>query len=89
MPVVNFTIPAALEKRVQKAVKERGFTSRAEFFRAAALREIERPAASEGSFENNPHIRSLVAAIDQEFVKKLGNRRLPSVREQFKRPTSR
>ena len=41
MSIVNFSIPTALENRVKAAVKERGFASKAEFFRNAAMQYLE------------------------------------------------
>lgn len=36
MSIINFSIPAQLNKKIQKTVKNKGFASRAEFFRFAA-----------------------------------------------------
>lgn len=40
MSVVNFSITNALAKNIEKVIKELGFSSRAEFFRAAAIHFI-------------------------------------------------
>ncbi len=37
MPMVNFSVPTVLERRINKTIKEKGFASKAEFFRYAAL----------------------------------------------------
>ena len=36
MAIVNFAIPATLEKQIKKTIKTKGFASKAEFFRFAA-----------------------------------------------------
>ncbi|HLD61007.1 MAG TPA: ribbon-helix-helix domain-containing protein [Patescibacteria group bacterium] len=37
MSIVNFSIPAKLDQQIKKTIKEKGFASKAEFFRFAAL----------------------------------------------------
>jgi hypothetical protein len=37
MPIINFAVPATLDKRINRTIKERGFASKAEFFRFAAI----------------------------------------------------
>lgn len=37
MSIVNFAIPKNLDKRVRDVIKHKGFASRAEFFRFAAI----------------------------------------------------
>lgn len=37
MAIVNFSIPTVLNKRVAHAIKQKGFASKAEFFRFAAV----------------------------------------------------
>jgi len=37
MSVVNFSIPKRLEERVEETIQEKGFASKAEFFRFAAV----------------------------------------------------
>ncbi len=37
MSIVNFSVPAPLEKQIKKVIREKGFATRAEFFRFAAL----------------------------------------------------
>ena len=36
MAIVNFAIPATLEKQIKQIIKTKGFASKAEFFRFAA-----------------------------------------------------
>ncbi len=37
MAIINFSVPTTLNNRIKKTVKEKGFASKAEFFRFAAL----------------------------------------------------
>lgn len=41
MPIVNFSIPKNLDLRIQATIKEKGFASKAEFFRYCAVRYID------------------------------------------------
>ena len=41
MSIVNFSIPKTLEQRIVMTMKHRGFTSKAEFFRFAAMDYID------------------------------------------------
>ncbi|GEM_PF-6556200 len=54
MAIVNFTIPKTLDLRVKKAVRERGFASRAEFFRVAAIQSLDRQSAKEIDWDSFP-----------------------------------
>ena len=41
MSIINFSIPKTLEKKVVQIIKEKGFSSKAEFFRFAAINFID------------------------------------------------
>lgn len=41
MAIINFSIPKTLEQRVARVIKEKGFASKAEFFRFAAVSFID------------------------------------------------
>lgn len=41
MPIVNFFIPKNLDDRIQETIKEKGFATKAEFFRYCAVRYID------------------------------------------------
>lgn len=41
MAIINFSIPKTLEQRVNQTIKEKGFASKAEFFRFAAISFID------------------------------------------------
>ena len=41
MPIVNFFIPKNLDDRIRDIIKEKGFATKAEFFRYCAVRYID------------------------------------------------
>jgi len=80
MPVVNFTIPKQLDKRILQTMKEKGVASRSEFFRFAAIYfmdVIEKPFA-----EEDARFDYLVSNLKKE-LKGYGKKKLSSAREQL------
>lgn len=81
MSVVNFTIPKPLQRKVETAIKDQGFASKAEFFRFAALYFVQKlyqfntPVDEEFSRTMN----RLASAIRTKYRGK----KLPSLEEQF------
>ena len=41
MSIVNFSIPEVLDKKVERVIEEKGFASKAEFFRFSAIYFME------------------------------------------------
>lgn len=81
MSIVNFALPKTLEKRVKKTIKDKGFVSKAEFFRFAAVHFIdllEKPLVSEDA-----QFSYLTETVRKELAKQYKNRRLPSVEKQM------
>ncbi|MDI6882963.1 MAG: hypothetical protein QMC93_00600 [Patescibacteria group bacterium] len=81
MVVVNFTIPKTLERRIKKIIRKKGFNSRAEFFRFAALQFIDiidKPTLSE-----DERFDYLTRALSDEIVKKYRYKKFPSLQEQL------
>lgn len=81
MSIVNFSIPPTLEKRVGQIIKEKGFSSRAEFFRFAAIQFIDvinKPITSE-----EERFDYLSNALQQEIIKQFRGKKLPSAEEQL------
>ncbi len=79
MPIINFVIPPALDKRVKATIKKRGFASKAEFFRMAAFNYIAKN--EEGDIDDR--LDYLSKAISEEVERKFKGKRLPSAREQL------
>ncbi len=72
MPVVNFSVPQSLDRRIHHAIKTKGFPSRAELFRYAVVRYldeiIDRPIG-ERSLDENPRIKALADDIEDLVLK--------------------
>lgn len=81
MAIVNFSIPKTLEKRVQEVIKTKGFASKAEFFRFAAvffMDVVDKPYISE-----DERFDYLSQAIRKEVVQQYKNKKIPSLEEQL------
>lgn len=81
MSIVNFSIPTTLEKRVGQVIKEKGFSSKAEFFRYAAIyfiHIIDKPFTSE-----EEQTAYLTKTLTAELIKKYHNKKIPSLEEQL------
>ena len=81
MSIVNFAVPKQLEKRVEKTIKQKGFASKAEFFRFAALyfiNTIEAPRES----EEERFVR-LTDALKKEIPKKIKGEKILSLKQQL------
>ncbi len=82
MAIVNFAIPPVLDKRIGTTIKEKGFASKAEFFRFAAvyfMDVVNKPFTSE-----NDRRDYLTTALRTELTNRFHGKRLPSAREQLK-----
>lgn len=81
MAIVNFSIPTTLEKRVGQAIREKGFSSKAEFFRYAAIYFIDivdRPFIDE--YERTAYLSNVLSG---KLIKRYHGKKIPSVKEQL------
>lgn len=81
MAIVNFSMPKTLEQRVNHAIKAKGFTSKAEFFRFAAMyfiHVIDKPFATE-----DERFGYLTDAIIKEIHAEYKDKKLPSLEKQL------
>ncbi len=81
MAIVNFSIPQTLEKRVGGLIRQKGFSSKAEFFRCAAIYfmdTMEKPAVDE-----EERCCALSAAVEHEVMRQYRGKRLPPLSEQL------
>lgn len=81
MAIVNFSLPKTLERRVAAAIKEKGFASKAEFFRFAAvhfLDVIHKPFLNE-----DDRLAYLTNILSRELRERYRGKKLPSAREQL------
>ena len=81
MSVVNFSIPNTLNKRVSQTIKERGFISKAEFFRFAAIYQmdvINKPTSNE-----NEKFDYLTEKVSKQISNKFRDKKVPSLKKQL------
>ena len=81
MSIVNFAVSKPLEQKINQAIKEYGFASKAEFFRFAAMNlitKIKHPGSNEAK-EFAQAAGKLSKTIHQIY----GNKKLPSIEEQL------
>ena len=76
MPIVNFSVPKSLDKRVARTIAAKGFSSKAEFFRFAAIHFIDiinKPFASE-----DERFDYLTKEIEKKVIERYSGKNLPS-----------
>ena len=81
MAIINFSIPTTLEKRLSTVMEQKGFTTKAEFFRFAAIYfmdVINKPTVSE-----DDRFQILTTSVKKEVQHRYGSKKLPSVTEQL------
>ncbi len=83
MAIVNFSIPNVLEKRVNATIKRKGFASKAEFFRFAAVHFIDGLDKPVVDKEEEERFRVLTDTLKREVSRLYGGKTLPSAREQL------
>ncbi|HEY4515204.1 MAG TPA: hypothetical protein VJJ22_03555 [Candidatus Paceibacterota bacterium] len=79
MPIVNFAVPRTLEKKVNKAIRERGFASKAEFWRMAGLNF----STHDPEQKVRDEIRQLTKQISEQVRIKFNGKKIPSLKEQL------
>ncbi|OGL73440.1 hypothetical protein A3E39_01775 [Candidatus Uhrbacteria bacterium RIFCSPHIGHO2_12_FULL_60_25] len=81
MAIINFAVPETLEKRINKTIKEKGFASKAEFFRFAAvhfLDIVQKPFATE-----DERFNFLSATLQHEITHGHKGKTLPNIKTQL------
>ncbi len=81
MAVVNFTVPKNLERRVESVIQEKGFVSRAEFFRFAAIYFIDILEKHSGNEEER--FEHLTKLLEKEVLESSRGQKLSSLKEQL------
>lgn len=82
MTIVNFAIPSSLDKRVSQVIKQKGFASKAEFFRHVTLQYLDVVEASTTQ-NSGKSLDLLTDEIAKLVVKKFKGKSLPSLEEQL------
>lgn len=81
MPIVNFSVPKTLDKRVAKTMAEKGFASKAEFFRFAAIHfmdVVNKPFVSE-----DKRFDYLTKEISHKLRERYRGQKIPALEEQL------
>lgn len=81
MAIVNFNVPKALEGRIVQVVKRKGFASKAEFFRFAAIQYMDlvnKPFVSE-----EERRRYVAGELTKEIRQRFRHKKILSAREQL------
>ena len=81
MTIVNFSTPTNLEKRVEEAINQKGFASKAEFFRFAAIYFMDILGRRVWSEEDR--FKHLANVLEQELSERYRGKKIPSVSEQL------
>ena len=81
MSVVNFTIPKTFEKRMKETIKTKGFASKAEFFRFAAIYVMDMADRPTGSEEDR--FKELISSLEEEVATRFRGHQLPSLEHQL------
>lgn len=82
MPVTNFIINKTLEKQIKVTIQRKGFQSKAEFFRLAAINfinDLNRPFTEEDRF------KYLATQLSKAVHKKLSKKKISSIRKQLEK----
>ena len=80
MSIVNFTIPSTLEQIVSRAIKTKGFSSKAEFFRMAVISFID--DLDDRQLEDK-RFEILSKSLSNEISKKYRGKYIPTIQEQL------
>lgn len=81
MAIVNFAVPPVLARRIGTTIKQKGFASKAEFFRFAAvyfMDTIDKPYISEDG-----RTAYLVNEIEKEISHIIRRGHIPPLRDQL------
>lgn len=77
MPIINFSIPPALLKRIEALMQTKGFSSKAEFFRYLTHMYIDL-----GTDKEEQRMAALTAEMNK-ILEKFDSKQLPSLEEQL------
>ena len=75
MSIVNFAVPKALDKKVAKAIREKGFASKAEFWRTLATNYLDENLQA----YEQARTKYLVESISRLVETKFRGKKIPSL----------
>lgn len=80
MSIVNFEVKKPLEQKIKKAINEYGFSSKAEFFRFAAINFL---AQEKQKISEEEKLNYLATELRRTITKKLQGKKVPSLKKQL------
>lgn len=81
MSIINFAVAKPLDQKINNAIREYGFASKAEFFRFLAINFFNENQNL--PLENDEEITYLVDEIGKVASKKFSGKTLPSIKDQL------
>lgn len=81
MPIVNFNINPALDKKIKKFIKKEGFSSKAEFFRFSAMQLMDE---KDEPIVLTERTKVLLDELKEVVREKYGGKKLPPLEEQLR-----
>lgn len=81
MSIVNFSIPIPLENKITALIRQKGFASKAEFFRFAAIYYMD--ILDKPVLDQEQRFNYLSKALGKALLKKYKGKKLPSLEEQL------
>jgi len=80
MPIINFEVKKPLEQKIKDAIKNYGFSSKAEFFRFAAISFLSR---EKQKMNEEDKLKHLVFELRKTIIKNFQNKKMPSLKKQL------
>ena len=81
MAIINFSIPKTLEQRINATIKEKGFASKAEFFRFAAMFFID--SSISNKINEDERFNFLTQSLSKAISKKYKDSPIDFLQEQL------
>lgn len=85
MAIINFEVKRPLEQKIKTAIKDYGFTSKAEFFRFAAINFIMK---EKEKLNEEERFEKLSSELSRAVIKKFKNKKIPSLKKQLSDKTN-
>ncbi|MBL7045110.1 MAG: hypothetical protein ISR98_00715 [Parcubacteria group bacterium] len=80
MAIVNFAVKKPLDDKIKKVIKENGFSSKAEFFRLAAINFIQ---SENKKIDEDERMNYLTSEFRRTIIRNFSGKKLPSLRKQL------
>ena len=80
MAIVNFVVKKPLDDKIKKVIKENGFSSKAEFFRLAAINFLQ---SEKKKIDEDERMNYITAELRRTIIRNFNNKKLPSLEKQL------